>query len=114
MLNQQGSALGSACSTWVPVSGVIAIRMTEVLAERSYEGLEIINSAVDWCRENISPVYPNIRLSHLDVLNQCYNPEGRFKASEYQFPFEAAAFDLVILTSVFTRMFPTEYGELPV
>ena len=89
--------------------GRIAIPLTEVMGlEGSYEGLEIKQTAVDWCKNNISSRYPNFRFSHLDVLNQCYNPERKFAAAEYPFPFGAGEFDLVILTSVFTHMFPAD------
>jgi len=45
----------------------------------------------------------------LDVDNPEYNPDGRYKASEYVFEFEDENFDLVFLMSVFTHMLPDDF-----
>jgi SAM-dependent methyltransferase len=71
----------------------------------SYEGLDLIEAQVKWCQEKFSPEYPNFHFQRIDVWNELYNPSGKVKASEYQFPFEDGEFDFVILGSVFTHMF---------
>jgi SAM-dependent methyltransferase len=71
-----------------------------------YEGFDIVRSGIQWCQKNITPRYPNFQFRHSDVKNASYNPEGKFEASSYTFPYEDGYFDFVFLTSVFTHMFP--------
>lgn len=73
-----------------------------------YEGFDIVKEGIDWCRERISKKYTNFYFQHIDVFNKYYNPEGKYKASEYQFPFENESFDFVVLGSVFTHMLPED------
>jgi SAM-dependent methyltransferase len=72
--------------------------------EGSYEGLDIVKTGVDWCTQQISRKYPRFKFQLIDVCNQHYNPTGRYKASEYRFPFADESFDFVVLCSVFTHM----------
>lgn len=93
-----GSGIGR--KTWPLVS---------YLSERgSYDGLELVKSGVEWCTEKYTTKYPNFRFQQIDVYNAHYNPEGRYQASEYRFPFAAEEFDLLVLNSVFTHMLPAE------
>ena len=73
-------------------------------ADGSYDGLDIVKTGVDWCTDRITRRYPNFKFQLINVCNQHYNPTGRYKASEYTFPFEDASFDFVVLGSVFTHM----------
>ena len=83
--------------------------LVDYLNERgSYDGLELVKSAVEWCTEKYTSKYPNFRFQHIDVYNAHYNPEGKYQASEYRFPFGDEEFDLVVLNSVFTHMLPAE------
>ncbi len=77
-------------------------------AQTSYEGVDVFSEGIRWCRENITPRYPNFRFRVADIKNKEYNPSGRFAASEYTFPYENASFDFVLLTSVFTHLLPDE------
>ena len=61
--------------------------------EGSYEGLDIVKTGIDWCTERITCKYPRFKFQLIDVLNQHYNPTGRYKASEYRFPFPDESFD---------------------
>ena len=72
--------------------------------EGSYEGLDIVKAGIDWCTERITRKYPRFKFQLIDVCNQHYNPTGRYKASEYRFPFADESFDFVVLGSVFTHM----------
>jgi SAM-dependent methyltransferase len=64
-------------------------RMAEPLAcyltGGSYDGFDIVPSAIKWCQENI--VRPNFRFRHVDVCNRYYNPEGRLDPERFEFPF---------------------------
>ncbi|HSK62683.1 MAG TPA: class I SAM-dependent methyltransferase [Pyrinomonadaceae bacterium] len=83
--------------------------LVNYLNERgSYDGLELVKSGVDWCTEKYTSRYPNFRFHLIDVHNELYNPEGKYKATEYRFPFEDEQFDFVVLNSVFTHMIVAE------
>lgn len=74
----------------------------------SYDGLELVKSGVEWCTEKYTSRYPNFRFHLIDVYNELYNPEGKYKAAEYRFPFADEVFDFVVLNSVFTHMVAEE------
>ncbi len=71
----------------------------------SYVGLDIVPSAVEWCKERYS-IFPNFAFHVANVHSTHYNPTGRFRDSEYKFPFSDGEFDLVFLCSLFTHMLP--------
>lgn len=73
-----------------------------------YEGIDIKKVGVDWCREKISPRFPNFHFQQIDVYNKFYNPLVRYQASEYKFPFPEGSFSFVMLGSVFTHMLPND------
>lgn len=70
----------------------------------SYDGLDIVKIGIDWCTERITQKCPRFKFQLIDVCNRHYNPTGRYKASEYKFPFADESFDFVVLCSVFTHM----------
>ena len=92
--------------------GRLAVPLTGYLEQGgSYEGLDIVESAIEWCNENIASQYANFRFTVADVFNHEYNPGGRYQASEYRFPYDDEAFDLVVLASVFTHMVPEDMSH---
>lgn len=85
--------------------GRMAIPLTKYLGESgSYEGFDIVDSGIEWCKKNISTKYPNFKFQLADIYNKSYNPSGIYKSSEYKFPFHNDDFDFVFATSVFTHM----------
>jgi SAM-dependent methyltransferase len=83
--------------------------LTQYLNERAvYEGIDITKMGVDWCREKITPQFPNFHFQQIDVYNKHYNPHGKCRPSEYEFPFAAESFSFVMLGSVFTHMLPDD------
>lgn len=85
--------------------GRMAIALTKYIDERGhYEGFDIVKNGIEWCRDNITPRYPNFIFQFADIFNQAYNPGGKYKASEYRFPYGNEMFDFVFLSSVFTHM----------
>ncbi len=88
--------------------GRMALPLTKFLNEKgSYEGFDIIQTGVKWCRQNISTRYPSFRFQQVDLQNDLYRSEGG-KASDFRFPYPDQDFDFVFLTSVFTHMLPAE------
>jgi len=85
------------------------LQLVDYLSENgSYEGMDIVKSGIDWCTEKYTSRHPNFRFQLIDVYNQLYNPAGKYKASEYKFPFPDMYFDFAVLNSVFTHMMPEE------
>jgi ubiquinone/menaquinone biosynthesis C-methylase UbiE len=88
-------------------SGRLAVPLTRYLNSAArYEGFDLSEAAIDWCRENISTKFPQFRFQVSDVGNAAYTRRNRRrpKASRYTFPYEDNSFDFVFLTSVFTHM----------
>jgi SAM-dependent methyltransferase len=79
-------------------------------AQGAYEGVDIVQTGIDWCSRRISRTYPNFHFQFIDVYNIHYNPRGKQRASDYRFPFAEGSFDFVTLGSVFTHMLPRDIG----
>jgi len=89
--------------------GRMAVPLTRYLApSTTYDGFDIVPHGIDWCRQEISPRFPNFRFQLVDVRNASYYPQGRQEAARYTFPYADRSFDFVFLTSVFTHMGPAE------
>ena len=87
--------------------GRIAVGLTGFLQGR-YEGFDIVGSGIEWSQRRITARYPNFRFQRADIYNKRYNRKGRWRASEYRFPYEDESFDFVLLTSVFTHLLPAD------
>jgi SAM-dependent methyltransferase len=86
--------------------GRLAVPLTRYLTPPgSYDGVDIMPAAVEWCQRAVTPAWPAFRFQSLDVRNDRYNPNGASPAATYVFPFQDATFDFVFLGSVFTHMF---------
>ncbi|WP_254566816.1 class I SAM-dependent methyltransferase [Oscillatoria sp. HE19RPO] len=87
--------------------GRMAVPLTQYLSDRGrYEGFDIVESGITWCKSVISPRYPNFQFQRADLYNQYYNPTGQEQANTYRFPYSDNCFDFVFLTSVFTHILP--------
>lgn len=91
--------------------GRMAVPLTGYLATGSYEGLDIVPSGIRWCQKNISSRFPRFHFQIADIHNKQYNPKGKFKPSEYRFPFNDAEFDFVFLISVFSHLLPEDMAR---
>ncbi len=85
-------------------TGRVALGLTRYLSDGTYDGIEIVRPAVQWCQRVFSREHPNFCFHHLDVRNGLYNPKGGIEPTEVEFPFAADSFDFAILTSVFTHL----------
>jgi SAM-dependent methyltransferase len=89
--------------------GRVAVPLTGYLDQHgSYEGFDIVEPAIRWCRERITSRHPGFRFTHIDLRNDLYNLGTRAKAKDFVFPYGNGEFDLVFLTSVFTHMLPDD------
>jgi ubiquinone/menaquinone biosynthesis C-methylase UbiE len=85
--------------------GRVAVPLTSFLNEKgSYEGFDIVPSAIRWCRKKITYRFPHFRFTHIDLRNDLYNLRTNQEAKSFVFPYRDEEFDLVFLTSVFTHM----------
>lgn len=88
--------------------GRIALPLTRQLsAAGSYDGFDVVRSAVAWCRRHLGRRFPNFHFHHVDVYNGEYNRRGRIAAVDFRFPFPDGAFDVVVATSLFTHLLPS-------
>jgi ubiquinone/menaquinone biosynthesis C-methylase UbiE len=69
-----------------------------------YEGFDVAQPLLDWCRANLEPVLPNFRFRLVDVFAPAHNPGGAVAAPDFRFPYENEAFDVAIVASVLTHM----------
>lgn len=90
-------------------SGRMAVPLTGYLSAAGlYHGFDVSETAVAWCRENITARFPNFNFQLADLRNGPYNPKGGRRPSEFRFPYGDGTFDLVFLASVFTHMLPAD------
>jgi SAM-dependent methyltransferase len=90
-------------------SGRMAAPLTGYLNRYGrYAGFDVSREAVAWCTQNISKSHPNFEFAVLDIQNGVYNPAGKYKSSDFHFPYPDEAFDVVLLASVFTHMLPSD------
>jgi SAM-dependent methyltransferase len=90
-------------------SGRTAVPLTDYLdREGRYAGFDVAPKAVAWCMENISESHPNFDFTVVDVQKPSYNPTGKYKPSDFCFPYPDGSFDVVLVDSEFTRMLPVD------
>lgn len=89
--------------------GRMAIPLTGYLERTAhYEGFDTVQTGIDWCQQNITPLVKNFHFRRADLYNRFFNPTGRAQPSEYRFQYADESFDFVFLTSVFTHMPPDD------
>ncbi len=76
-------------------------------AKGSYDGFDVNRDGIGWCRRRYAR-HDNFRFQVADLYNRRYNPQGGHAATEYRFPYDDAAFDFAIATSVLTHLLESE------
>ena len=99
-----GKVLDMGCG----IGGVAQGLAEYMSADGIYEGLDVLDKAIEQAQANVGDAYPNFHFQLADVYNNKYHPEGSQQPNEYKFPFPDDTFDLTILRSVFTHMLPPE------
>ena len=77
---------------------------TYLLPSARYEGFDIVDKEIAWCRSHLSARFPNFRFQTADVFNQFYNRSGQTPAAAFSFPYADRTFDCAVVASVFTHM----------
>lgn len=89
--------------------GQIAVPLTRFLNRQgSYSGFDVNPGLIDWCRDNITPRYPNFHFWTANVYNSSFNPTGTLSPAEYRFPYKDESFDFIIAKSLFTHLLVAE------
>ena len=91
--------------------GRTALPLTRYLSDAgSYEGFDVVEKGVEWCRKHITAEHPNFRFTYVALGNDLYNDSTR-RASEFTFPYGDGSFDAAFLFSVFTHLSVAEIGH---
>jgi len=89
--------------------GRMAVPLTKYLnQEGQYCGFDVFKEGISWCEKKIKKQYPNFEFKLVDVFNSEYNPSGKLKGSNFNFPYKDNYFDFVYANSVFTHMVPKD------
>jgi SAM-dependent methyltransferase len=70
----------------------------------SYAGFDIVPYGISWSRKRFAQLPGRYDFAHADVWNSFYNPRGRARAEDFEFPYDDNAFDVSVATSVYTHM----------
>jgi len=89
--------------------GRVALPLTQYLAANaSYFGIDINLSAISWCHEHITQVYPNFEFAVVNARNPQYGNQfeyGQSTMREAGLPLHRnRRFDAIIATSLFTHL----------
>jgi SAM-dependent methyltransferase len=88
--------------------GTTAFGLAEVLKDGNYTGMDIERVSLAAASANSKLRQKGFQFEFLDIRNGGYNPEGKYLAAEYVFPYQDETFDIVFMTSVFTHMLTDE------
>lgn len=77
----------------------------------AYEGFDADRAAIGWCRRAYGRRHRNARFLRADIFHPRTHPGGAHRASEYRFPYEDKAFDLVVAESVFPHLLEDETAQ---
>jgi SAM-dependent methyltransferase len=85
--------------------GRLALPMTQYLDQSgTYDGIDPLRDAIEWCAATITPVYSNVRFQNLDLHHPRYNPGGIVDTATVRLPFDDGTFDIVCMISVLTHL----------
>ena len=71
----------------------------------SYLGFDILPRHIAWCNGTLGKVNSRYAFTHVDLLNERYNPSGALDPNVAPFPAADASYDVCALFSVFTHLF---------
>ena len=84
--------------------GRTALALAKILNNGNFVGMDIEKKSLESCQNNPIFTCKKFRFDYLDVQNDEYNPQGKYSANTYQFPYPSEEFDVIFLVSVFTHM----------
>jgi SAM-dependent methyltransferase len=91
--------------------GRVAIPLTRFLTNIArYEGFDVVEKGILWCKSNISSQFPNFNFQYIPLKNDLYTDTGD-DATRFVFPYPTQSFDFACSISVFTHMLPDEVAQ---
>ncbi len=84
--------------------GRTAYALLDRLEQGGFTGMDIERVSIEDCQQRGVFKRKGFKFDSLDVRNDEYNPNGKYYAHEYRFPYDDNAFDVIFLVSVFTHM----------
>ncbi len=102
-LKPEGRVLEIGCGC-----GRNAFALSPYLEDGNFVGIDIDQPSINAANTNAFLSKRGYSFEFLDVDNPEYNPNGRYKASEYEFEFEDNSFDVIFLVSVVTHILPQD------
>ncbi|MFH0851135.1 MAG: class I SAM-dependent methyltransferase [Candidatus Peregrinibacteria bacterium] len=98
-LTVDSAVLDIGCGT-----GRLAIGIVSTLGDiRSYCGIDVSETAIDWCTRFVTSRHPFFIFRRIDVRNERYNPSG-LESAETRLPLQDSSVDVISLYSVFSHM----------
>jgi SAM-dependent methyltransferase len=85
-----------------------AFGLAEVLNDGNYTGMDIERVSLASVKASSKLRRKGFQFELLDIRNGGYNPEGKYLATEYVFPYGDESLDIVFMISVFTHMLTDE------
>jgi len=95
-LNKKRRVLDVGCGT-----GRLAKQFHKFLEHGSYEGFDVNNHFIDYCKDTYKGKRFNFQ--KCDVRHDEYNPTGIIDPSDFTFPYEDRSFDLAYSVAVFNH-----------
>jgi ubiquinone/menaquinone biosynthesis C-methylase UbiE len=106
-LNDQSRVLEIGCGT-----GRLPIGILSTVGDIAvYRGVDVSQTAINWCKRHIQKRHPNFRFLHINVRNDRYNPKGRKELKDNVLPFDDKSFDVIYLYSVFSHLSEEDVNE---
>lgn len=86
-----------------------AFALSAVLERGKYSGVDIDLPSILGAQRNNFLKKEGCILQFIDVRNDEYNPHGKVRASEFEFPFTDNLFDVIFMVSVVTHILPLDF-----
>ncbi len=71
-----------------------------------YDGFDMLRPHMEWCNQHLGS--RRFRYHYLNIHSERYSPTGTLQQRDVRFDVPAGTADLVVLTSVFTHMYPDD------
>ena len=99
-LHSDSSVLEIGCGPGRLPIGILA----ELGELKRYEGVDVSAPTIQWCTQYLTPQYPQMHFTHLDIYNARYNKSGTLRQEDVRLPYGDSECDCIYLYSVFSHL----------